>query len=340
MSDHIQNQGSNFQSKPEKILIRTPNWLGDLMMSVAFIQHVLRKHPDSTVDLIVKKGFEKIPLPHRGDLLVFEKKTTSLFKFGTFLNARKYDCIFILPPSFSSALMAFIAKIPIRVGYRGHFRSIMLSPSKAYKKKHRSEHIIKEYLDLLEDDVKTELLWPQLELSHDWITEKTTNIKIAQNSICLAPGAIYGPAKQWPVNHFKEIASLLANEGHKVTIVGTQSDFQDGEIIRADSPGVNNLCGKTDLPQLIALLATSRLLISNDSGAMHIMAALQKPQIAIFGSTSSTWTGPMNRNARIVSVNLDCSPCFSRTCPEKHYKCQKNVTPDLVLKQIKDLMDL
>lgn len=340
MSDFHQNQGSNFQHTPEKILIRTPNWLGDLMMSIAFIQRVLIKFPTSTVDLIVKKGFQEIPLPHRGEVLIFEKKTASAFHFGKSLRARKYDRVYILPPSFSSALMAFIARIPIRIGYQGYFRSFLLKPSKPYNKQYRSEHIIREYLMLLEDHVTEDSLWPKLKLPQEWIEKRTAGIGIDEHTVCLAPGAIYGPAKQWPITHFQELAATLSRTGQKVVILGTPPDHPDGEIIRSNNPGVMNLCGKTDLPQLIALLAVSKILISNDSGAMHIMAALQKPQIAIFGSTSNTWTGPMNRNARIVSVNLPCSPCFSRVCPKKHYDCQNNVSPDMVLAKIRDLITL
>jgi heptosyltransferase-2 len=310
------------------------------MISLAFIQRVLDKFPTSTVDLIVKKGFQTIPLPHRGKILSYDKKSTSAFSFGRTLKPRAYDRAYILPPSFSAALMVFSAKIPERIGYKGYYRSFLLSPAQDYQQTHRTEHLVREYLHLLAEPVKDKDLWPHLKLTEDWIAEKTAGINIDQQTICLAPGAMYGPAKQWPISYFQQVALALIKQGERVVIVGTTADQAAGETIVAGHSAITNLCGKTDLIQLIAILAKSKMLLSNDSGAMHIMAALQKPQIAIFGSTSPVWTGPMNKRAELVSVQMDCTPCYSRKCPQKHYNCQKMVTPEIVLTKIEDLLRL
>lgn len=323
-----------------KILIRTPNWLGDLMMSTAFIKAVLKYFPDATVDLIVRSGFESLPLPHRGSLLPFDKKKESPFAFGKRLKSGGYDRIYVLPPSFSSALMARASGIPQRFGYKGSLRGFLLNPALSYRKSHRSQHLIDEYLQLLDFQTEEEDRIPGLELSDQWIAEtlKERFVDFPTETICLAPGAMYGPAKQWPEENFHKLAIKLAQSGKRVVLAGTKNDYEMAERVCAQVPDAVNLAGKTNLLELIAILASSDLLVSNDSGAMHIMAALGKPQIAIFGSTSTTWTGPINNKARVLKKEMDCSPCYRRKCPYGHYQCLYGTSETMVLDTINRLL--
>lgn len=320
-------------TRKEKILIRTPNWLGDLMMSTAFIKAVLQLYPNTLVDLIVRNGFEQIPLPHRGKIIPFDKSKVSAYSFGASLKQERYSKVYVLPPSFSSALMAYSARIPTRIGYSGSLRGLLLNKSKTYQKVHRSQHLIQEYLQLLDGYSEVSDSTPGLDLNDQWVDHILSQLttKIPDSFITIAPGVMYGPAKQWPVEYFDSVIRQLTDKGERILIIGTDGDVELGNKLVGESNKVINICGKTNLNQLIALLAKSKLLVSNDSGTMHIMAALKKPQIAIFGSTSTIWTGPVNSKAAVLKIPIDCSPCFSRTCRFGHYDCLKEITPENVM---------
>jgi len=325
--------------RADNILIRTPNWLGDLMMSTAFIRSVLDAYPQSKIDLIVKSGFENLPLPCRGNIQPFDKNVISAYQFGKKLRKQAYDTVFVLPPSFSSALMAFAAQIPRRIGYGENFRSFLLKPAVKYANKPRSQHLIDEYLGLIPSAKNQQIIYPELAITDKWIESQLSDIdRLPDSFVTLAPGAIFGPAKQWPADHYGKLASLIAQENGAVVVVGTMADHALGEQISESVENVTNLCGKTSLNQLVAILARSNVLVSNDSGAMHIMAALKRPQIAIFGSTSAVWTSPRNLQSEIFRLDMDCSPCFKRTCRFGHYHCLEHIQPTQVMVSIEGLL--
>lgn len=310
------------------------------MMSTAFIKAVMDCYPECRVDLIVKSGLEKLPLPHRGKILPFDKSAVSAFSFGRFLSRYSYDRIYILPPSFSAAMMAFSASIPQRYGYRGNCRRLLLNPSFSYLKRHRSQHLVAEYLQLLEHYDEFKNYTPGLVITESWLhsTLQDLPVDLPDSFIVFAPGAVYGPAKQWPVDYFKQLAALLANVGKYIVVIGTKDDVENGEVIKNGKSSILNICGSTTLNQMTAVLARSDLLVSNDSGTMHVMAALQKPQIAIFGSTSTIWTSPLNKHACILKSDIECSPCFKRECPLGHYDCLFQIKPEVVFEKVCELL--
>lgn len=322
------------EATPQKIIIRTPNWLGDLMMSTVFIHAVLEQYPHAQVDLIVKAGFEQIPLAKRGEVYVFDKTQQSAGQFGALLKKHAYDRFYILPPSFSAAWMAFRSRALERIGYCGNLRDWLLKPALPYSHPPRTQHLIQEYLALLQSSLKVQQEFPRLALSPEWVAHQLHPLPLLpEKFVVLAPGAIYGSAKQWPTRYFQRMGALLEEQGWPVVLVGTQADYDDGETIARGRKYVSNWCGKTSLIELIAVLAKAQLLISNDSGSMHIMTALQRPQIAIFGSTSPTWTGPLNPKATVIYRALGCSPCFQKTCPLGHYNCLAQITPETVFEK-------
>ena len=325
------------QTPPEKIVIRTPNWLGDLMMSTVFIHAVLQGYPDAQVDLIVKAGFEQIPLARRGTLYPFDKSQQSAKQFGSFLKAQAYDRFYVLPPSFSSAWMAFWSRAKERVGHGGNGRDGLLQPALARTQPPRTRHLIEEYLELLDPALRPETLLPRLDISDAWVAQQLSTLPqpLPPSFVVVAPGAIYGPAKQWPSRHYRRLLELIAQTNWVVLLMGTEADFAEGERLSAGLEHVYNRCGTTSLVELIAVLAKAALLISNDSGSMHLMAALQRPQIAIFGSTSPTWTAPLNPHAQILHHPLRCSPCFQRTCRYGHYDCLESIAPADVFEKVK-----
>ncbi len=212
--------------------------------------------------------------------------------------------------------------------------------TKIHITKHRTQHLITEYIDLLGELGVNQKSKPSLEVDENWadnILEPKFK-DLPSSYITIAPGVIYGPAKQWPINHFKNLIQQLRQEKENIVIIGTKNDRSLGETLKNGENNIINLCGKTDLNSLIAILKKSKLLISNDSGTMHVMAALQKPQIALFGSTSDIWTGPVNHQASVIKLNIECSPCFSRECRFGHYNCLNNISPNQVAEKVHQIL--
>ncbi len=333
----INNFFDNLDYIPTKILIRTPNWLGDLIISTGFLRAVLETYPDSRVDIILKSGFETLPIPKRGKIILFDKNKNSAGKFGKTLRDHNYDCFYILPPSFSSAWMAFQSKIPKRIGYAGGYRSLLLTTAKKHEFRPKSQHLLKDYLDLLSKELEMKEYSPLLEIKNEWVKKHLSSftLKIPEKFVVFTPGAIYGPSKQWPLGNYRELGKQLYKAyGCKILLLGTKDEVVFGTKIAHDYDWIYNYCGKTTLAQFLAILTKAQILVGNDSGSMHLMAALKRPQISVFGSTSPTWTGPINVKATVMRKNLPCSPCFSRSCKFDHYECLTKISPENVLAEI------
>ena len=321
---------------PGRIVVRAPNWLGDLMMATGVVRAILERWPEASVDLVVRAGHEALPLPRRGRVIPFDHRAISAGTFGASLRATGYDRCYVLPPSFSSAWMAWRSGVPERIGYRGHFRGPLLRPAIAHRAPARSVHLTREYLDLIDPALELDCYPPRLDLPGPWVAEQLARIcrELPERFVAIAPGAVYGPAKAWPAERYRELACGLRDRaGVTVLLLGTSDEHALAEQVRNGEAGILNWCGTTDLPGLVAVLSRAALLVSNDSGAMHVMAALRRPQVAIFGSTSPVWTGPINEKASVVALSLPCAPCFARTCRYGHYDRLRNVTAEQVLGQ-------
>jgi heptosyltransferase-2 len=149
------------------------------------------------------------------------------------------------------------------------------------------------------------------------------------------PGAEYGPSKRWPARHFAALARKLAALGYAVWLFGSEKDRAIGEEIAVASEGAaTNLCGKTDLASAIDLLSLAEVVVSNDSGLMHVAAGVGRPVVALYGSSSPEHTPPLARGHRIVRTGIECSPCFARECPLGHFKCMNELAPERVMAEI------
>jgi heptosyltransferase-2 len=320
---------------PGRIVVRAPNWLGDLMMATGFLRAILERWPAATVDLVVRPGHEALPLPHRGRIIPFNPGAISAGAFGASLSRAGYDRFYVLPPSFSSAWMAWRSGVPERVGYRGHLRGPLLRPALAPRSPARSVHLTREYLDLIDPALALDCYPPRLDLPGAWAAEQLARIcrELPERFVAIAPGAVYGPAKAWPPGQYRELALAVRDRtGLPIVLLGTSAEHALAEQVRDGAEGILNWCGTTDLPALVAVLSRAALLVSNDSGAMHVMAALRRPQVAIFGSTAPSWTGPVNEKSVVVALGLPCAPCFARSCRYGHYDCLRRVTAAEVLK--------
>jgi len=258
-------------------------------------------------------------------------------RLGRSLAGQDYSRAIVLPRSFKSALVPFHAGIPVRTGYLGELRYGLLNDIRSLDK------------DVLTQTVQrfVALGWPgdaqqppptpapALRVNPDQQGVLMQQFKLAGPSVALLPGAEYGPAKCWPLEYFAEAARLLGQRGYQVWVMGSKKDAAAGEIIAAGSGGgAVNLCGKTRLEDAIDLLAASVAVIANDSGLMHVAAAVDTRVIAIYGSTTPDFTPPLTDNAKVHYLRLDCSPCFKRVCPLGHLNCLKNLDVARVIAEL------
>ena len=338
----------------QKILVIAPPWVGDMVMTQALLRLLKKQNPDCSIDVFAIPMLHPLlqhmpevdnclisPFKH-GELKLFER-----FKVGKSLRNSGYIHAYLIPNSFKSALIPFFAKIPVRTGWRGEQRYFLVNDMRI---------LCKEKLPLMverlvalgygaNEALSKPMLLPQLQVSAEQLNLVLDKFKISllkKPILVLCPGAEYGPAKRWPPTYFAEVANAKKNEGWEIWILGGPKDQAAAREIQEQC---HNTCidftGKTDMGEVVDLLSLATVVVANDSGLMHVAAALHKPLIAIYGSSSSAYTPPLsNSPLRILSLNLSCSPCFERECPLEHTKCLNDLKPDLVLKSIAAIVPL
>lgn len=326
----------------KKILIISPSWIGDCVMTQPLFRRLLKLYPNSVIDVFAPKWsmpvFERMPEVSRIMENPFghgELELKKRWQVGRELGKNGYDQVIVLPGSLKSALIAAATGIRQRTGYVGESRYLLLNDIRKLNKAR---------LPLMVDRY-TALAYPAQEAfnGHSDNPQFTINPQSRQAALAahglntekpvlaFCPGAEYGPAKRWPPKHFAELARRYAEDGWQIWIFGSQKDFDIGEEINALCGGIcTNLCGKTSLSEAMDLLACADTVICNDSGLMHLAAALGRKLLAIYGSSSPDHTPPLSGKAEVVSLNLSCSPCFKRECPLGHTDCLNNLTAEIV----------
>jgi heptosyltransferase-2 len=247
------------------------------------------------------------------------------WRLGRSLRARGYDQAIVLPNSWKSALVPFFADIGIRSGYVGESRYGLLNL--LYREDRRGAPMALHYARLSEApgaDPKGPLPSPRLACDPDKAAATARRFGLPARYAAFCPGAEYGSAKRWPY-----FAALSERIGIEVAVLGSQSDRESCEGIKA-----TNLAGRTSLDEAIDLIAAARFVVTNDSGLMHVAAALDTPQVALFGSSSPERTPPLAASARVLWLGLACSPCFARECPLGHFRCMKELSVERVLDEI------
>ena len=257
----------------------------------------------------------------------------------------RFDECYILPNSWKSAVLPWLAKIPRRFGYLGEMRYGLLNRYLCNPEKKRRPPMVSHYAALAQlsevsqGTQKISLSDPKLTISPQEITQVIEHFHIDTQKplLVFCPGAEFGPAKRWPTQHFSQLAQLLLTEFPHLQIIalGSKKDKIIAENIAAP---VRNLCSETSLAQAIALIAHANALVCNDSGLMHIAAALGRPQVAIFGSSDPRHTPPRSSKAVPIWLQLACSPCYARNCPLGHLRCLHDVTPTQVLPIVRTML--
>jgi len=320
------------------------------MLMQPLLTRLKQRHPNCRIDVfappwtitllrVIPEVHDVIinPFPH-GALQLLTR-----YRLGKQLRAAHYDQVIVLPNSWKSALVPFFAGIPLRTGFSGEARHILLNDLRKLDKT-VLPLMVERFAQLAEDaqsKIPHPLANPKLTISAAQrdVTLHKLHLTLDQPVAAFCPGAEYGPAKRWPAAYYADIAQRLHKQGYAVWLIGSGKDQPVADEINQLAGGhCVNLCGRTDLGDAIALLACAQLVISNDSGLMHLAAALDRPMLALFGSSSPQFTPPLSAQAQVVKLDIECSPCFKRECPLGHFDCMTKLTPDHVWNQLQFLM--
>ena len=253
------------------------------------------------------------------------------------LRDKGYEQAIVLPRSFKSALIPWLARIPRRTGFRGESRFGLINDVRVFDPT-VLDQTVKRFLALGVGGTLPLPDAPYPGLTVDSERQRTLldtfDLETPRPVIALMPGAEYGPAKCWPLEYYATLSQELDVAGYVVWVLGSEKDLDAGDTIAGDSAAIN-LCGKTSLADVIDLLGYAQQAVSNDSGLMHIAAAVETHVHAVYGSSSPHFTPPLTRHSDVHYLNLDCSPCFERVCPLEHLRCLKDLRPEAILTRIR-----
>jgi len=337
----------------KKLLIRGTNWVGDAVMSVPAMREIRRIFRGAQITLLVRPWVKDVysAVEFVDDVRVYDrsgphKGWTGLNRIVSELKRERFDAAILLPNSFEAAFLCWRARIPIRIGYVRDGRALLLTHACRIHPDIRKLHQSYYYLGILsEAGLIDSSSWQRQEvplsitigvLEEDRRSARQmlqgAGISDADKIVGLNPGAFYGGAKRWLTERYAEVADTLAQRhGVRILLFGAPGERRIAEeIMQKMKCRPVTLAGQTTLGQLMALLLECDLLITNDSGPMHLAAALNVPQLAIFGSTSAAATGPLSPLSEVIGVPVECSPCFLRECPID-FRCMTAITVDRVV---------
>jgi len=322
------------------VLVVGPAWVGDMVMAHSLFAALKRDRPDRRLDVLAPPWTRPL-LDHmpevdgavvqpvgRGRLGLGERRRLARDLRG------RYAWAVVLPNSFKSALVPFWARIPRRTGYVGELRRGLLNDARRLDTA-RLPRTVDRFVALAgpRDAPPPEIVPPRLHVTAAHIDAALAAVGLARPDrplLAVCPGAEYGPAKRWPAEHFATLARRRLAQGWAVWLFGSPADAAVTAGIAAAAEGVVDLAGRTGLSQAVALLSLADAVVTNDSGLMHVAAALGRPLVALFGSSSPAMTPPLSERAEVLSLALPCSPCYQRTCPLGHLNCLRGLEPERV----------
>ena len=322
------------------ILIIGPSWVGDMVMAQTLFIVLKQRHPDCAIDVLAPDWSRPIlermpevrnalsfPLGHGKLELATRRRIGHGFK-------GRYQQAIVLPNSLKSALVPWFAGIPQRTGWRGEMRYGLLNDLRILNKDDYPL-MIERFMALaapVGEPLTKPYPRPHLQVNQAALTSslEAFALDLERPVLALCPGAEFGAAKKWPAEHYAKVAEHYIDQHWQVWMFGSKNDHASGEEIRARLPNpepARNLAGVTTLAQAIDLMYCATVVVTNDSGLMHVAAALNRPLVAVYGSTSPGFTPPLAEQVAVVREGLDCSPCFSRTCRFGHYHCLTQLSP-------------
>jgi len=329
-----------------KILVVGPSWVGDMVMAQSLFIRLKNIKPDCQIEVLAPAWslalLERMPEVDKAIAMPLLHGQFGFFdriKLGKKLRSNHYDQAILLPNSWKSALIPFVANIPVRTGYMRECRWGLLNDVR-WLDKNLLTMTVQRFVAL--GLPKTALLPPECPIPRIVINEEQQNqviekfkLTCSEKILALCPGAEYGEAKRWPASYYAEVAKQKIAQGWQVWLFGSDKDKATAEQINQEVSGACiDFTGRTSLAEAVDLMSLVDVVVSNDSGLMHVAAALDKKIIALYGSSDPGFTPPLNNKAHVISLKLECSPCFKRECPLGHTRCLTDIKPEQVLDAI------
>lgn len=342
-----------------KIFVVGPSWVGDMMMSQSLYRTLKALHPAATIDVMApawcRPLLEKmpevdnaIPMPlGHGALAIGERR-----RLGKQLKENGYTHAYVLPNSLKSALVPFFADIPKRTGWRGEMRYGLLNDLRPLNKD-AFPLMVERYVALAYDKQKVQkatdlpqpLLWPKLSVTENDIATTLSQFSLSTQrpAIGFCPGAEFGPAKRWPHYHYVALAQKLIEQGYQIFLFGSQKDKEAGEEIKqALTPEAREVCfnlaGETSLEQAVNLIASCKAVVSNDSGLMHVAAALARPLVALYGPSSPDFTPPLSHKARVIRLITGYHKVRKGDAEQGYHQSLIDIQPEKVFAELANLL--
>lgn len=335
-----------------KILVRVTNWVGDMVMCLPALEAVRANFPDSRITVVARPWVVPILENHSAvDHVIPIKKGAGIagnliefYRVARLVRSERYDIAFLFQNAFGAALLAYLGAVKNRVGYNTDGRGFLLTHRIIRDEDVLKLHQVEYYLSILRAmgwDADTEdPVLPVNKKDTDDICSLLASEGVSDGDILLglSPGAIYGPAKRWPAERFAVIGDWASERwGAKVAILGSPVEAEICSNVAAamNRPSIN-LCGRTSLGRAMALIRRCSFFVTNDSGLMHVAAALDVPMVAIFGSTDHIATGPRSRYARVIRHETSCAPCLKPECVSD-FRCMLDIRPEEVWEELESL---
>ncbi len=342
-----------------RALVIAPNWIGDALMAQPLISLLKKLHPRIVIDAVapawVAPVLERMPEIHdvyATDLAHGKLQMLRRWQLASDLRDVGYDAAYVLPNSLKSALIPWLAGINLRIGYTGESRYGLLNVRHGNPAKDERPPMVGQYAALayapgaklpwLQENATVPMPVPRLDADLNEAARVSTRFNLDTRAplVVFCPGAEFGPAKRWPPEHFATLAQFVAQSFPYARIValGSPKDAPIAQAIVDRASNVRNLCGQTSLGEACALISRASAVVTNDSGLMHVAAALRRPLVAVFGSTDPRHTPPLSELAKVQWLHLECSPCFERECPLGHLNCLRELSAEQVFSDLRGML--
>ena len=322
-----------------RVLVVAPAWVGDMVMANALVGGLIRR--GAVVDFLAPPTTHAIARRMPDVTTVYELNVShgglglrDRVEAASRLRQRRFDWAIVLPNSWKSALVPFLAGIPRRTGFTGEARFGLLNDRRELDVQNLPRQVDR-FASLADVEPSSPRLQANPSCGEELLGEFGLDLG-SRTLVALCPGAEYGPSKRWPAERFAELARRLAGAGAAVCVLGGVRDAESGATIAGRSPALD-LTGKTGLDEVVDILSRTSAAVTNDSGLMHVAAALDVPVVGIYGSTTASFTPPLAARAVTIGQDLPCRPCFKRECPLGHLACLTNTSAQRVMDALHEL---
>jgi len=329
----------------QRILVKELNWLGDVVMSLPALHALRRAFPESSISVLIKRplasffdGAEWLEEVIAYDVSAGLVGVADRSRVVSALRDRRFDLAVLFPKSFEAAFWAAMAGIPRRIGFATQGRSVLLTDRVPFAVELRRKHQLFDYLHLLREtlgidgdasDCTPAVYRPHRDTMRDWLEQRRRR---SGRLVALAVAAAYGPAKEWPAEHFAPLIDLLAEryDAECVLVGGPEEIAKCEQVVSASRHGGLIAAGQTNVGEAMALLSLCDGFVGNDSGSMHVAGAVGIPTVGIYGSTNPQRTSPLGPRTKVLYDQIECSPCLERTCRFGHYDCLRRIEAERV----------